>query len=107
MLTDLSKALYCINHDLFIAKLTAYGFSYKSINFIGSNSTGRNQIIKVNHVFRSYLDIPFGEPQGSILGPFFSVLTFDSINIFLLNSSFDIASYADDNTRISVVLSKI
>ena len=34
VLTDLSKACDCLNHDLLIAKLNAYGFEKNAINFI-------------------------------------------------------------------------
>ena len=34
VLTDLSKAFDCLNHDLLIAKLDAYGFEKNAINFI-------------------------------------------------------------------------
>ena len=39
VLTDLSKAFDCIDHNLLIAKLNAYGFDKQSINFIYSYLT--------------------------------------------------------------------
>ena len=49
IMTDLSNTFDCVGHQLLIAKLCAYGFSIKSLEFINSYLTGR--------------------PQGSISGP--------------------------------------
>ena len=43
LLTDLSKAFDCINHELLISKLEAYGFDYKSLTFIYSYLSNRKQ----------------------------------------------------------------
>ena len=50
VLTDLSKAFDCIDHNLLIAKLNAYGFEKQSINFIYSYLTKRKQRAKVDSV---------------------------------------------------------
>ena len=73
LLTDLSKAFDCINHDLLIAKLHAYGFSLESLTFI-----------------QSYL------PQGSIPGLlFFNIFI---CGLFIDDIDIDLANYADHTT---------
>ena len=51
ILTDLSKAFDCLNHELLIAKLHAYGFSLDSLKFNGSYISGRKQRTKVGSEF--------------------------------------------------------
>ena len=43
LLTNLSKAFDCIEHDLFITKFKDYEFDMTSLNFIYSDRTGRKQ----------------------------------------------------------------
>ena len=59
LLTDLSKAFDCLNHDLLIAKLNAYGFSFPAL-------LNRKQRTRINK-YSSRVEIVFGVPQGSIL----------------------------------------
>ena len=66
---DLSKAFDCINHDLLIAKLEAYGFGKPALELIRSYLTNRKQRIKINNTFSSWSDLLTGVPQGSVLGP--------------------------------------
>ena len=47
VLTDLSKAFDCLNHELLIAKLSAYGFDENSLTFIYSYLRNRKQRTKV------------------------------------------------------------
>ena len=46
VLMDLSKALDCLNHELPIAKLNAYGFSRSALLFIHSYLTDRKQGVR-------------------------------------------------------------
>ena len=48
LLTDLSKAFDCIDHTLFIAKLSAFGVSPLSLKLIYSYLSNRTQRIKIN-----------------------------------------------------------
>ena len=96
VLTDLSKAFDCIPHHLLIAKLSAYGFDRKSLMFISANLKSRKQRTRIGSVFSDYLDLMFGVPQGSILGPI-SVINFLS-DLFYIYNNLDYASYADGIT---------
>ena len=92
----MSKAFDCINHQLLIAKLYAYGFDIGSVRYIYSYLTEREQRVKINASLSEWSKIKYGVPQGSILGPllfniFICDLFFDVIDI-------DVANYADDTT---------
>ena len=55
VLTDLSKAFDCLNHELLIAKLNEYGFSRSALLFIHSYLTDRKQRVKVNGSFNTFI----------------------------------------------------
>ena len=69
LLTDLSKAFDCLNHELLIAKLEAYGFDRKSVDYIYSYPLNRKHSTIVNNSFISWYDIKSGIHQGSVIGP--------------------------------------
>ena len=97
LLTDLSKAFDCLDHKLLISKLNAYGFGLTALKLVHNYLTNRKQQTKINSSYSSLLEIIFGVPQGSILGP----LLFNNflIDLFLIIENADITSYADENTQ--------
>ena len=60
ILTDLSKAFDCLNDDLLIAKLEAYGFGKEALKFIYDYLKDRKQRTKVNGSFSSWLELMWG-----------------------------------------------
>ena len=96
LLTDLSKAFDCLPNDLIVAKLHAYGFSNKSSKLRNIYLTERKQRVKINDQFSSWMDILFGIPQGSVLGPL--LFNIGLCDMFHFCKDVDFASYADDNT---------
>ena len=95
-LTDLSKAFDCLNHDLLIAKLNAYGFNLPALRLIHNYLLNRKQRTKINNSYTTWVEIVFVVPQGSILGPLlFNIFLTD---LFYIANSMDTANYADDNT---------
>ena len=96
VLTDLSKAFGCIPHNLLIAKLSAYGFDRKSLIFISAYLKIRKHKTRIGSAFSDYLNILFGVPQGSILGPILFIIFLSDLTY--IYNGLDYVSYADDTT---------
>ena len=78
VLTDLSKAFDCIDHNLLIAKLNAYGFEKRLLEFgvfFHSYLTKRKQRTKVDSAFSSWEMLLSSVPQGLTQDHFYSIFT--------------------------------
>ena len=64
-LTDLSKVVNCLSHDLVIARFHAYGFSLPALNLIQNYLANKKQRTKINDSYSYRSDILFRVPQGS------------------------------------------
>ena len=101
-LTDLSKAFDCLNHELLIAKLNAYGFSLPVLRLIHGYLLNRKQRTRINNSYTTWMEIFWGVPERSILGPLLFNIFFADL-FFIVNST-DIANYADDNTAYATAI---
>ena len=95
-MTDLSKAFDCLDHELLIVKLNAYGFSRSALLFVRSYLDNRKQRVKVNGSFSTWTKTSLGVPQGSVLGPLLFHIYLNDLFLFLEET--EVCNYADDTT---------
>lgn len=101
VLLDYSKAFDLINHELLLAKLSFLGFSEQSVKWFKSYLHGRTQIVDINGLRSGPSGVPFGVPQGSILGPvLFTLFTFDIESVI---SHCSTHLYADDTQLVKLI----
>ena len=92
LLTDLSEAFDCIDHELLIAKLHSCSFVIKSLELIHSYLYERIQRVKINSSFSYWNNVELGIPQGSVKGPLpFNIYICD---LFCNIIEIEIANYA-------------
>ena len=96
LLTALSKVFDCLPHNLFVAKLFAYGFDDKALPFIYDCLRHHKQKNKIADSYSSWQETLYGVPQGSILVPL--LFNADLRDLFITMSQCAIDNYSDDNT---------
>ena len=92
---DLSKAFDCLQHDLILAKLHAYGFEIQALKLIYSYLSNIFQSVKVKDTYSSTNKVKSDVPQGSLLGVILFNIQFN--DIFDVIDEAELYNYADDN----------
>ena len=69
LLAHLLTLFDCLDHELVTVALNGYGFSFPALRLINNYLSNRKQRTKIENTYSTWLDIIFGVPQGSILGP--------------------------------------
>ena len=96
---DLSKAFDSINHNLLLAKLSAYGLTEDALQLVQSYLTDRKQHVKIDGNLSDWQIVKCGVPQGSILGPLLFNIYVNDVNSSHISCS--LRFYADDTTAYS------
>jgi len=96
VLADYSKAFDTVAYETVLKKMHSIGFSKDYLRWLISYLTGRQQFVQIDDNVLDYVNISFGVPQGSILGPvLFNIYVNDlSDNLDSIKSY----QYADDTT---------
>ena len=94
LLIDFSKAFDMVDHTVLLKKLYHYGIRGPALNWLKSYLSYRKQFVSVNEMDSSTLDITYGVPQGSILGPLLFVIYINDIPEIASYAKFIL--YADD-----------
>ena len=71
---DLSKAFDTINHNILLNKLRCYGVRGIALDWFKSYLKNRRQFVSYCGIHSRVMDIEYGVPQGSVLGPLLFIL---------------------------------
>lgn len=99
--TDYSKAFDRISHSLLLNKLFTIGIRGDLLRWFTSYLNNRSQAVVINNYVSSWVHIPSGVPQGSLLGPLLFNIFVNDIDKCLKNSH--LLCFADDMKIFSVI----
>lgn len=99
---DLQKAFDTVNHEILLGKLYNYGIRGVVQQWFKSYLTDRQQFTCIAERRSTNLNITFGVPQGSVLGPLLFLIYVNDIGSVVPNEI--VKRFADD-TNLFVFLS--
>ena len=106
LLLDLSAAFDTVDAEKLLSILeNEFGIAGTALKWFRSFLTGRTQRVRINGALSDLLDVLFGVPQGSVLGPVLFNIYTRSLYTIIKDAGFDTSGYADDsNARLSFSL---
>ena len=97
LMLDLSAAFDTTDHSIKLYTLAnSFGIKGKILQWFESYLSYRRQAAVVNTKSSSWYDLPFGVPQGSVLGPILFTLYISPIGDIVRRQNISYHTYADD-----------
>ena len=72
---DFSKAFDKVDHGILLKKLEGYGIKGKILQWLNTFLTTRSQRVRASDYLSDEVHAQSGVPQGSVLGPFFFIVS--------------------------------
>ena len=94
MTTSLPKAFDTVSHSTLLKKLKLYKLSPQYLEIIENYLNDRKQLTQINTVTSNLKPVPFGVPQGSILGPTLFIMYINDVIDVITKCSYYL--YADN-----------